>query len=166
MSNPAAIKIIIFAVVVFTALPLPAAQPGTTSAVIPEYAETYPAYGVSEAVRAGDFLYIGGIVAIDGDGAVVAPNDGAAQVEIVYARIGKILAAHGADFRHVVSETIFVTDWPRFRAGAATRKNHFDNAGAAYPSAAAVEVESLAVDGLVLEVQMVAHLGKPVPMAP
>jgi enamine deaminase RidA (YjgF/YER057c/UK114 family) len=150
MSNPATIKIIIFAVVVFTALPLPAAQPGTTSAVIPEYAETYPAYGVSEAVRAGDFLYIGGIVAIDGDGAVVAPNDGAAQVEIVYARIGKILAAHGADFRHVVSETIFVTD----------------NAGAAYPSAAAVEVESLAVDGLVLEVQMVAHLGKPVPMAP
>lgn len=142
------------------ALPLGAAEPGTTTAVIPEYAESYPGYGVSESVRAGDFIYIGGIIATDKDGNVIAPHDGKAQVQIVYERIGKILAAHGATFRNVVSETIYITDWVRFAEGAAVRKQFFDDAGAAYPSAVGAEVVALAMPGLVLEVQMVAYVGE------
>ena len=140
--------------------PCVAAEPGTTSAVIPAYAAKYPEYGVSESVRAGDFVYIGGIIAIDTDGKVIAPNDGAAQAEVVYSRIKTILAAHGATFKNVVSETIYLTDWDRLAAGASIRRRFYDEAGAAYPSAVGQEVVSLALLGLVMEVQMVVYLGE------
>lgn len=138
---------------------LPAAEPGTTTAVIPEYAESYPAYGVSESARAGDFIYIGGIIATDADGNVIAPNDGAAQAKVVYGRIKTILEAHGASYKNVVSETIYLTDWDRFGAGAEIRKQYFDEVGAAYPSAVGQEVVNLALPGLVMEIQMVAYVG-------
>ena len=143
-----------------------AAEPGTTTAVIPEYAESYPAYGVSESVRAGDFIYLGGIIATDMEGNVIAPYDGEQQVQIVYERIKKILAAHGANYRNVVSETIYLTDWARFGAGADIRKKFFDDDGAAYPSAVGQEVVSLALPGLVLEVQMVAYVGEKISVKP
>jgi 2-iminobutanoate/2-iminopropanoate deaminase len=141
------------------AIDLLAAEPGTTTAVIPEYAESYPAYGVSESVRAGDFIFIGGIIATDKDGNVIAPNDGAAQAEVVYGRIKTILEAHGASYKNVVSETIYLTDWDRYIAGAAIRRKYFDEVGAAYPSAVGQEVVNLATSGLVMEVQMVAYVG-------
>ena len=139
--------------------PVFAAEPGTTTVVIPEYAESYPAYGVSESVRAGDFVYIGGIIASDAAGGVIAPYDGLKQAEVVYGRIKAILEAHGATYRNVVSETIYLTDWVRFGAAADVRKKFYDEAGAAYPSAVGQEVVSLALPGLVMEVRMVAYLG-------
>lgn len=151
--------VISFLLVVNAAAHTFAAEPGTTTAVIKEYADTYPSYGVSESVRAGDFIYIGGIIATDMAGNVIAPNDGAKQVEVVYGRIKSILKAHGATYKNVVSETIYLTDWDRFGAGAGIRKKFFDDAGAAYPSAVGQEVVNLAAPGLVLEVQMVAYVG-------
>ena len=142
------------------ALSVAAAEQGTKTAVIAEYAESYPAYGVSESVRAGDFIFIGGIIATDKDGNVIAPNDGAAQAKVVYGRIKTILEAHGASYKNVVSETIYRTDWQRFGAGADIRKQFFDEAGAAYPSAVGQEVVNLASPGLVMEVQMVAYVGE------
>jgi 2-iminobutanoate/2-iminopropanoate deaminase len=136
-----------------------AAEPGTTTAVVAEYAESYPGYGVSESARAGDFIFIGGIIATDKAGNTIAPNDGLKQAEIVYGRIKAILAAHGASYRNVVSETIYLTDWERYAAGADVRKKFYDDSGAAYPSAVGQEVVSLAVPGLVMEVQMVAYVG-------
>ena len=43
--------------------------------------QAYGEYGVSVAVRAGDFLCIGGLVAFNDDGSVFAPNDGKRQTE-------------------------------------------------------------------------------------
>jgi enamine deaminase RidA (YjgF/YER057c/UK114 family) len=77
----------------------------------------------------------------------------------VYGRIDTILKAHGASYKNVVSETIYLTDWDRFGAGAAIRKKFYDDAGAAYPSAVGQEVVSLALPGLVMEIQMVAYVG-------
>ena len=147
-------------IALFYVIELPAAQPGTATHVIPEYAQSYPNYGVAESVRAGDFIFIGGIIATDADGAVIAPNDGARQAEVVYGRIMTILEAHGASYRNVVSETIYITDWERYAAGAAIRKKFFTEAGAEFPSAVGQEVVSLAVPGLVMEVQMVAYVGE------
>jgi 2-iminobutanoate/2-iminopropanoate deaminase len=138
---------------------LGAAEPGTTTAVIPEYAESYPAYGVSESVRAGDLIYIGGIIATDMEGEVIAPYDGRKQAEVVYGRIKTILEAHGASYKNVVSETLYLTDWQRYFEGAEVRKKFYDDAGAAYPSSVGQEVVSLALPGLVMEVRMVAYVG-------
>ena len=151
---------LILVLVLTLSLDASAAEPGTTTAVIPEYADSYPGYGVSESVRAGDFIYIGGIIATDMEGKVIAPNDGATQVRIIYDRIKRILAAHGATAKNVVSETLYLTDWEQLGAGAEIRKQFFDEAGAAYPSAVGQEVVSLALEGLVLEVQVVAYVGE------
>ena len=139
---------------------LQAAEPGTTTAVIPEYAESYPAYGVSESVRAGDFIYIGGIIATDMEGGVIAPNQGVKQAEVVYGRIKTILEAHGASYKNVVSETIYLTDWPRFFEAAEVRKKFYDEVGSAYPTAVGHQVVALALPGLVMEIQMVAYVGE------
>ena len=98
-----AARLLITTLGAFLSLPALTAEPGTTTAVIPEYAESYPEYGVSESVRAGDFIYIGGIIATDKDGNVIAPNDGLKQAEVVYGRIRTILEAHGATYKNVVS---------------------------------------------------------------
>jgi 2-iminobutanoate/2-iminopropanoate deaminase len=136
-----------------------AAEPGMVTHVNEAIAKQYAAYGVSEAVRAGDFLYIGGIVAFADDGSVLAPNDGKVQLEVIYKRIKQLLKANSATAKNVVSETLYVTDWSRFLDGAAARLNFYDEIGAAYPTAVAFEVRSLAAPGLVVEVQVVAYLG-------
>mgnify|MGYP003389619739 CR=1 FL=1 len=55
---------------------LHAAQPGSVSPVCDGLGEAYKTYGASQAVRSGDLLYIGGIVAMADDGATIAPHDG------------------------------------------------------------------------------------------
>lgn len=120
----------------------------------------YAAYGVSVSRRAGDTLYIGGLVAFEDDGSVLAPGDGERQVAVIYERLGKILALHGATLHHVVRENAFVTDWEEFGKGAALRVQAYDRIGAAYPAATAVGVVSLAEQGLVVEMDFVAYLGE------
>ena len=137
-----------------------AAQPGSESHINEAIEKAYAEYGVSEAVRAGDFLYIGGIVAFDDEGKVIAPGDGKTQVEVVYKYIEKILADHGATARNVVSETHFVNNMEEFFAGAPTRIKFYDDAGAAYPTSVATQVAGLVDPGLVFEVELVAYLGK------
>jgi len=77
-----------------------AAQPGT-EIHIEETKAPYLEYGVSAAVRAGDFLYIVGIVAMDSTGASMTAYDCKAQTEVVYSRIQQLLQAHGATARNV-----------------------------------------------------------------
>ena len=122
--------------------------------------KAYGEYGVSVAVRAGDFLYIGGLVAFNDDGSVFAPNDGKRQIEMIYTRLEKILASHGATMKHVIRENSFVTNWEEFYKGAPVRIGSYTKAKAAFPAATAVEVKSLTSPGLIAEIDFIAYLGK------
>lgn len=137
-----------------------AAQPGSESHINEAIGKAYAAYGVSEAVRAGDFLYIGGIVAFDDEGKVIAPGDGKKQMEVLYGYIKKILADHGATAKNIVSETHYVNNMDEFFAGAPIRIKFYDDAGAAYPTSVAAKVAALVDPGLVVEIQLVAYLGE------
>ena len=121
--------------------------------------EAYAAYGVSVSRLAGDTLYIGGLVAFEEDGSVVAPGDGERQVAVIYERLEKILSLHGATLHNVVRENAFLTDWEQFSKGAPIRIAAYDEIGADYPAATAVQVISLAEPGLVVEMDFIAHLG-------
>lgn len=120
----------------------------------------YGKYGVSVSRRAGDLLYIGGLVAFNDDGSVFAPGDGVKQLEVIYARLQKILAMHGASLKDVVRENSFVTDWEEFFKGAPIRIGAYDAAGAEYPAATAVQVVSLAEQGIIAEMDFIAYLGR------
>ena len=157
---PGVLAAITFSCILTFAFGSMAAQPGSESHINEAIGKAYAEYGVSAAVRAGDFLFIGGIVAFDDEGAVIAPGDGKAQVEVVYRYIEKILADHGATARNVVKETHFITNMDEFFAGAPIRIKFYDDAGAAYPTSVATQVAGLVDPGLVFEIELIAYLGE------
>ena len=140
---------------------VPAAERGAVHWSSPEIGKSWEKYGASEAVRAGDFLFIGGLVAADAEGKAMAPHDGAAQAKIIYDRVQKILEANGGSARNIVSETLYITDWQRWFDGAKKHRIQFyDKAKAAYPAATGIEIQSLVDSELVFEVALVAYLGE------
>jgi len=105
------------------------------------------------AVRAGGFLYVSGIVAVDEEGRLVGGDDVVAQTRKVFATIGEILAAGGCGIEDVVKVTIFLTDVddrPRINP---VRQEVF---GRTRPASTLVEVPRLAVPGAKVEVECVA----------
>ena len=57
----------------------------------------------------GALLILSGQVAVDDDGAVVAPGDAAAQAGRIFELIGGLLTAHGAAFADVLHVRTFMT---------------------------------------------------------
>ena len=110
----------------------------------------------TDAVRAGDLLFVSGIVAVDAEGALVGGSDVVAQAEQVFALLGRVLAAAGTAPGDVVKVTLYLLDKddrPRINP---VRQRFF---GTARPASTLVEVSGLAVAGARLEVDAVALLG-------
>ncbi|MBI4279387.1 MAG: RidA family protein [Armatimonadetes bacterium] len=70
----------------------------------------YRAANYVHAIRAGNTLYVAGQVARDEHGTVVGVGDVEAQARQVYANLGKVLKAAGADWRHIVKVTTYLVD--------------------------------------------------------
>jgi reactive intermediate/imine deaminase len=106
----------------------------------------------TDAVRAGGFLHVSGIVAVDGDGRLVG-GDVVAQTRQVFENMRAVLAAGGCGFEDVVKVTVFLTDIddrPRINP---VRREFF---GATRPASTLVEVPRLAVEGARVEIECVA----------
>jgi reactive intermediate/imine deaminase len=107
----------------------------------------------TDAVRAGGFLFVSGIVAVDRDGRLVGGDDVVAQARQVFENMGAVLAAGGCGLEDVVKVTVFlsdVDDRPRVNP---VRQEVF---GATRPASTLVEVPRLAVEGAKIEVECVA----------
>jgi 2-iminobutanoate/2-iminopropanoate deaminase len=113
----------------------------------------------SQAVLAGNTLYISGCVSWDAAGTVVGKGDIKAQIQAAYSDLKETLAAHHATFRHVVKETIFTTDMAALAASNELRIKFYRDAGSAPPASTWIGCTTLALDGLMLEVECVAVLG-------
>ena len=135
-----------------------AAQPGSVTSTSDGLAAMYKQYGASQSVRSGDLLFIGGIVAMADDGSTIAPHDGVKQAEVIYGLIRTLLEKHGATARNVVSETLYIKNYPEYWKGASVRQKFYDEVGAAYPSTVGFEVASLSAEDYVFEVQMIVNL--------
>jgi 2-iminobutanoate/2-iminopropanoate deaminase len=109
----------------------------------------------TDAVVAGDALYLSGIVPVDADGNVVG-DDIAAQARQVFANMALVLGAAGATPADVVKVTVFLLDVDDRPAINPVRQEFF---GSARPASTLVEVSRLAVPGALLEIEAVAHLG-------
>jgi reactive intermediate/imine deaminase len=107
----------------------------------------------TDAVRAGNLLFVSGVVAVDADGNLVGGDDVVAQARQVLENLRKVLAAAGCGFEDVVKVTIFLTDVgdrPRINP---LRQQAF---GATRPASTLVEVPRLAVPGAKVEIECVA----------
>jgi reactive intermediate/imine deaminase len=117
---------------------------------VPELAEPISHY--TDAVRAGDLLFVSGCVPVDGDGNLV-PGDIVAQTRQVFANIATVLAAGGCGFADVVKVTVFLLDVDDRVAVNGVRQEVF---GDARPASTLLEVSRLAVPGARIEVEAIA----------
>src|SRR6516162_2242722 len=62
-----------------------------------------------DAVRAGDILYISGMVAMDRDGRVVGKGDARRQAEQIFENIKLVLDHVGIDFSRITSVLVHLT---------------------------------------------------------
>ena len=107
----------------------------------------------TDAVRAGGFLHVSGIVAVDGAGRLVGGDDVVAQTRRVLDTMRSVLAAGGCGFDDVVKVTIFLTDIDDRPKINPLRQEAF---GATRPASTLVEVPRLAVNGAKVEIECVA----------
>jgi reactive intermediate/imine deaminase len=107
----------------------------------------------TDAVRAGDLLFVSGIVAVDREGRLVGGDDVVAQTRQVFDNLRAVLAAGGCRFEDVVKVTIFLTDIDDRPSINPLRQEAF---GATRPASTLIEVPRLAVDGAKVEIEAVA----------
>lgn len=107
----------------------------------------------SQAVRAGEFLFCSGQVALDPQtGELCAPGDVAAQTERALQNVEAVLAAAGMSFSNVIKTTVFLVDmndfatvnevYGRYLGEAKPARSTVAVAG--LPKGARVEIEAIA----------------------
>ena len=114
-----------------------------------------PVSHFTDAVRAGNLLFVSGCIAVDGDGRLVGGDDAVAQTRQVFVNLEATLAAAGASIHDVVKVTVFLTD---VRDRAAVNEVRRERFGATRPASTLVEVSSLVLDGARVEIEAVALL--------
>jgi enamine deaminase RidA (YjgF/YER057c/UK114 family) len=107
----------------------------------------------ADAVRAGGYVFVAGILPVDAAGRLVGDGDPVAQARFVFGELGRILAAAGCSPPDVTKVSVFlidVRDRPRINP---VRQELF---GAARPASTLVQVSGLAVPGAKIEVDAIA----------
>ena len=108
----------------------------------------------SQAVRAGQFLFVSGQVAIDPATGNLLNGSIEAQTRCVMRHIGEILRAAGASYDSIVRTTVFLADMNDFAAMNAAYGTYF---GSPPPARATVQVARLPKDARV-EIDAIALL--------
>ena len=106
----------------------------------------------SRAVRVGNVVEVSGTTAVDGD-KIIAPNDGYEQTKFILAKIEKALSEAGASLKDVVRTRMFVTDIAKWEEIGRAHGEFFKNIK---PASTMVEVNSLILEGLIIEIEATA----------
>jgi reactive intermediate/imine deaminase len=109
----------------------------------------------TDAVLAGNTLYVSGLVAFDADGKVVGKGDVVEQTRQIFRHLRAVLDAAGAKPDDVTKVTIFMRDVRQRPDINPVRKEFF---GEHRPASTLVEVSRLVHDDLLLEIEAVAVL--------
>jgi reactive intermediate/imine deaminase len=115
--------------------------------------DPYEPFRLALGYRLGDLLFISGQAAIDEHGQVVGAGDFDAQAERVFLNLKRVLEAGGSSLPNVVKVTIFLTDMTNFGKIVELRGKWFTPP---YPADTIVEVRSLALPELEIEIEAIA----------
>jgi 2-iminobutanoate/2-iminopropanoate deaminase len=107
----------------------------------------------SQAIRAGEFLFCSGQIALDPALGKLVDGDVSAQARQVVRNVAAVLTAAGASLSDVVKTTIFLVDMADFGAVNAVYAEYFAGSAparstlavAALPLGARVEIEAVAL---------------------
>lgn len=109
----------------------------------------------SQAIRAGDWLFCSGQIAIDPESGELIDGDVAAQTDRVMKNLKAVLAEAGGSVQRVVKTTVFLDDMEDFAAMNEVYGRHL---GEHRPARATVEAGSLP-KGVAVEIEVTAFLG-------
>ncbi len=125
--------------------------------VIPQGMELfYERLHFAPAVRSGDRLYCAGVIGVGTDG--VPPADPEAQFTQAFELLNTVLTTAGASFADVVDMTTFhVGLQANLRTFAKVKDRYLK---APYPAWTAIGITELAVPGALVEIRVVARLGR------
>ena len=121
--------------------------------IVPDGIAANPAF--SPGVRVGEFLFVSGQVAQDGDGNTVGIGDCEVQTRQVMARIQTIIAAAGATMQDVVKITTFLVNLDDYPAFSRVRSETFPSSP---PASSTVVVAALVRPEFLVEVEAVVHI--------
>lgn len=109
----------------------------------------------SPAIRAGDFIFVSGCVAVDPKGEI-AGGSVAEQTRVIIQNIARVLEAAGADLASVVRTTVYMVDIARFGEMNVAYRAAFKDP---LPARSTVEISRLARPSFLLEIDAVAYVG-------
>jgi 2-iminobutanoate/2-iminopropanoate deaminase len=109
----------------------------------------------SQAIRAGQFLFVSGQVPIDPTTGDLITGGIAAQTHRALANVGAILAAAGASFQHVVRTSVYLADLADFGAMNEVYATFFT---APQPARSTIQAARLPRDARI-EIDVIAFLG-------
>ena len=107
----------------------------------------------TDAVEAGGFLFVSGIVPVDERRELVGGDDVVAQARYVFENMRAVLAAGGCTFADVVKVTVYLTDVADRPLVNPVRQEVF---GETRPASTLVEIAALVIAGAKIEVECVA----------
>jgi enamine deaminase RidA (YjgF/YER057c/UK114 family) len=110
-------------------------------------------YRISPGYVITGMAYLSGHAAISESGELVGVGDFDAQAEATFQSLERTLKAAGSDLSKVIKVTIFLTDMAHFEKIVELRGKWFT---APYPADTIIEVKSLALSELMIEIEAIA----------
>lgn len=110
-------------------------------------------FRIAQGYRVGDLIFMSGQASIDDDGNIVGEGDFDAQVAQTMVNIRRVLQAGGSDLSKIVKVTIYMRDMANFSKILDMRERYFTPP---YPADTIVEVSSLALPELEIEIDVTA----------
>lgn len=107
----------------------------------------------SQAIKAGNFLYISGQIPLNPNTMEIVGSNAPTQAEQVFDNMRAILVEAGMDFSHVVKATVLLKDIKDFKAVNEVYAKHFTGD---FPARAAYEVANLPL-GVLVEIESIAY---------
>ena len=114
-------------------------------------------HAVTLDVGEATLIFVSGQIAIDREGRLIGAGDMARQAEQVFENIKAILEANGATMHDIVKANTYLTDVSQRPALAEVRNRYFEGHA---PASTLVEVSRLALEGLLIEVEVTAAVAR------
>ncbi|MEV0265405.1 RidA family protein [Streptomyces sp. NPDC050617] len=116
-------------------------------------------FGYSQAIKSGDLIHVSGQVSVDEAGEFRHAHDFAAQLELTYTNMDKVLAHYGATRNQIVSQTLYVVNLQQ--NAEATIAGNPKYYGGHRPVSTVVGVSELTFPGQVIEISFIVDTRLP-----
>ncbi|MGR3907485.1 RidA family protein [Burkholderia sp. SR8] len=115
--------------------------------------DPYAPFLLSQAIRAGGFVFVSGQPAIGDDGEIDGPGDFDRQARRAFSNLERVLKAAGSGMNQVIKTTIYLTSMSYLDRMVDVRREWFS---APYPAESLVEVSALYSPDAMIEVEAIA----------